>query len=61
VVLAIIWIARGLGLNLIAEGVEADPQARYLQQAGCTTMQGYLFHKPLTQTQFLQAVASTGG
>jgi diguanylate cyclase (GGDEF)-like protein len=60
VVLAIIWIARGLGLNLIAEGVEAGPQARYLQQAGCTTMQGYLFHKPLTQGQFIQALASAG-
>lgn len=57
VVLAIIWIARGLGLNLIAEGVESESQARYLEQAGCTTMQGYLFHKPLTQTQFLQRIA----
>jgi diguanylate cyclase (GGDEF)-like protein/PAS domain S-box-containing protein len=56
VVLAIIWIARGLGLNLIAEGVESQIQARYLQQAGCTTMQGYLFHKPLTQRQLLHSL-----
>jgi diguanylate cyclase (GGDEF)-like protein len=60
VVLAIIWIARGLGLNLVAEGVEAASQARYLQRAGCTTMQGYLFHKPLTQGQFLLAIAAGG-
>jgi diguanylate cyclase (GGDEF)-like protein len=58
VVLAIIWIARGLGLNLIAEGVEAQSQARYLEQAGCTTMQGYLFHKPLTKSQFMLCLGS---
>jgi EAL domain-containing protein (putative c-di-GMP-specific phosphodiesterase class I) len=58
VVLAIIWIARGLGLNLIAEGVEAPSQARYLEQAGCTTMQGYLFHKPLTKSQFMLCLGS---
>jgi EAL domain-containing protein (putative c-di-GMP-specific phosphodiesterase class I) len=58
VVLAIIWIARGLGLNLVAEGVESESQARYLEQAGCSTMQGYLFHKPLPQTQFMQRIAA---
>jgi diguanylate cyclase (GGDEF)-like protein len=52
VVLAIISIARGLGLNLVAEGVETNIQASYLQQAGCTTMQGYLYHKPLSRKQF---------
>jgi EAL domain-containing protein (putative c-di-GMP-specific phosphodiesterase class I) len=47
VVLAIISIARGLGLNLIAEGVETEIQARYLQHSGCDTMQGYFFHRPM--------------
>ncbi|MDB5771267.1 MAG: diguanylate cyclase [Burkholderia sp.] len=60
VVLAIIWIARGLGLNLVAEGVEAISQARYLEQAGCTTMQGYLFHKPLAQSEFIKCLGSPG-
>jgi EAL domain-containing protein (putative c-di-GMP-specific phosphodiesterase class I) len=59
VVLAIIWIARGLGLNLVAEGVETISQALYLEQAGCTTMQGYLFHKPLTQSQLMQRLAAS--
>ena len=54
VVLAVISIARGLGLNLVAEGVETECQARYLEQAGCTTLQGYLFHKPLTGVRFVQ-------
>lgn len=56
VVLAIISIAGGLGLNLVAEGVETEAQARYLERAGCTIMQGYLFYSPLTQGQFMQAL-----
>lgn len=49
VVMAIISIARGLGLNLVAEGVETLVQERYLEAAGCRTMQGFLYHKPLSQ------------
>jgi diguanylate cyclase (GGDEF)-like protein/PAS domain S-box-containing protein len=54
VVLAIISIARGLGLNLIAEGVETQAQENYLRNAGCTVMQGYLFHRPLPRAQFIE-------
>jgi len=53
VVLAIISIAKGLGLNLVAEGVETLVQARYLEKAGCHVIQGYLYHKPVSQTQLL--------
>jgi diguanylate cyclase (GGDEF)-like protein/PAS domain S-box-containing protein len=48
VILAIISIARGLGLHLVAEGVETEAQARYLQANGCTTMQGYLYYRPVS-------------
>lgn len=50
VILAIISIAHGLGLNLVAEGVETELQARYLQRSGCTTMQGYHYYRPLSAT-----------
>ncbi|WP_442920573.1 EAL domain-containing response regulator [Massilia sp. S19_KUP03_FR1] len=53
VILAIISIARGLGLNLIAEGVETDVQSRYLKANGCLTMQGYLYHRPISLTEFM--------
>jgi diguanylate cyclase (GGDEF)-like protein/PAS domain S-box-containing protein len=53
VVLAVISIARGLGLSLVAEGVETESQASYLQQAGCDTMQGYFYARPM-QRQNLQ-------
>lgn len=54
VVLAIISIAKGLGLNLVAEGVETAAQASYLTLAGCTTMQGYFYHRPLSHPKLLE-------
>jgi EAL domain-containing protein (putative c-di-GMP-specific phosphodiesterase class I) len=56
VILAIISIARGLGLHLVAEGVETDVQARYLQANGCTTMQGYLYHRPISLASFIDVL-----
>jgi diguanylate cyclase (GGDEF)-like protein/PAS domain S-box-containing protein len=47
VVLAVISIAHGLRLDLVAEGVETEQQARYLERAGCHVMQGFLFHQAL--------------
>lgn len=54
VVLAIISIARGLGLKIVAEGVETATQVRYLQQSGCATMQGHFYHKPLPCGRFIE-------
>jgi EAL domain-containing protein (putative c-di-GMP-specific phosphodiesterase class I) len=54
VVRAIISIAQGLGFNLVAEGVETLAQERYLEQAGCRIMQGYLYHKPMQQQRLLE-------
>ncbi len=56
VILAIISIARGLGLNLIAEGVETEVQARYLQASGCTIMQGYLYYRAISLRHFIGAL-----
>lgn len=47
VVLAIISIAQGLNMTLIAEGVETEIQAEYLKKWGCNIMQGYLYHRPM--------------
>jgi len=54
VVLAVISIAASIGVNVIAEGVETEGQSIYLVNAGCTTMQGHLFYKPLPATQFYE-------
>lgn len=54
IILAVISIAKGLGLNVIAEGVETEVQARYLERAGCRVMQGYLYHQPLPLQKLIQ-------
>jgi EAL domain-containing protein (putative c-di-GMP-specific phosphodiesterase class I) len=43
---AVIGVARGLGLDVIAEGVETEAQRAELIKAGCPVMQGYLFAHP---------------
>ncbi len=58
VILAIISIARGLGLHLVAEGVETEVQARYLAANGCATMQGYLYHRPIALSTFMETLAA---
>jgi len=58
VILAIISIARGLGLHLVAEGVETEVQARYLAANGCATMQGYLYYRPIALTSFMEVLAA---
>ncbi|HEY1042829.1 MAG TPA: EAL domain-containing protein [Telluria sp.] len=60
VILAIISIARGLGLNLVAEGVETEMQSRYLQANGCNVMQGYYYHRPISLTQFVGVLQKQG-
>lgn len=40
---AIAAIARGLDLRLVAEGVETEEQAVFLESIGCSVMQGYLY------------------
>ena len=46
IISAITGIARGFELELVAEGVENEEQARALRALGCEVMQGYLFARP---------------
>jgi diguanylate cyclase (GGDEF)-like protein len=45
---AIVAMAHGLGLRVIAEGVETAQQRDFLQQQNCDFLQGYLLARPMT-------------
>jgi len=47
IVQTIIAMGNGLGLDVIAEGVETTEQQDMLLKFGCSNYQGYLFSKPL--------------
>lgn len=47
IISAITGIAKGFGLELIAEGVEHAQQAKTLKALGCDVMQGYYFAHPM--------------
>ena len=44
---ATLGLARGLGLRVVAEGVETEEQRALLAAAGCDALQGYLFSPPV--------------
>ena len=50
---AIIAMAHGLQLDVVAEGVETEAQARFLELRGCDELQGYLFGRPCAPEQFV--------
>jgi EAL domain-containing protein (putative c-di-GMP-specific phosphodiesterase class I) len=45
--LAIIAMARGLGIQVVGEGVETEAQAEFLREHDADIGQGYLFSRPL--------------
>ena len=47
IVRAVVAMAHGLKLNVIAEGVETKEQFAYLRENGCDALQGYWFSRPL--------------
>lgn len=49
-VVASIRLAKGLGLRVIAEGVESTQHADWLSHSGCDELQGWAFARPLTGT-----------
>ena len=51
IVKAVIGMSRGLGLTVVAEGVETQAQRDFLAAEGCEQIQGYLISKPMEPEQ----------
>ncbi|MGZ5824196.1 MAG: EAL domain-containing protein, partial [Hyphomicrobium sp.] len=56
VIKALLDMADGLGMRVIAEGVETTEQAMRLQQLGCIYAQGYLFGRASSREQTAEAL-----
>lgn len=57
VVKSIIHLAHGLGLKVVAEGVETKEQLNFLKQQECDEIQGYIFSKPVPVADFNKLLA----
>lgn len=44
---AVVGLARSMGMDVVAEGIERESQLERLRQMGCEYGQGYLFSRPL--------------
>jgi len=58
IVRAITDLARALGMETTAEGVENPEQLAELRLQGCSSAQGYLFSPPVTAAAVLEALAA---
>jgi diguanylate cyclase (GGDEF)-like protein/PAS domain S-box-containing protein len=52
IVRAVLGLGRGLGLPVLAEGVETDAELRFLQDEQCDEVQGYLLGRPAAIESF---------
>lgn len=51
---ATLSLARNLGMEVVAEGVETEAQREFLRERGCPVLQGYLFSRPLPAEDFIR-------
>ena len=64
IIRAVVSLAHGLGITVVAEGIETDEQARRLRELGCDMGQGYAWAhpaEPVRVGQFLKLRLGGGG
>ena len=59
IVQAMVVLSRSLGMRVVAEGVEAEPQLDELRRLGCDSFQGYLCSRPLPADDFVGLLTCT--
>ena len=48
----IVIMAKDLGMETVAEGVETKEQVEFLREIGCDLAQGYYYAKPMPMAEF---------
>jgi diguanylate cyclase (GGDEF)-like protein/PAS domain S-box-containing protein len=59
IVRAVIGLGHGLGMSIVAEGVETQEQLGFLADEGCDAVQGYFIGKPAPIGQYFALVGRT--
>jgi EAL domain-containing protein (putative c-di-GMP-specific phosphodiesterase class I) len=57
IIRGVIRIARDIGIDVVAEGIETEAQAQVLRNEGCGYLQGFLFAKPRRFTDIVSDLA----
>ncbi len=60
VVASIVDMAKQLGIQTLAEGVETDEHLAFLRRVGCEKAQGYLFSKPRPRDELFAVLKEKG-
>ncbi|MCB1543510.1 MAG: EAL domain-containing protein, partial [Rhodoblastus sp.] len=57
IIISVVQLARTLGLDVTAEGVETEEQLAFLRSIGCGAAQGYLISRPVAETELANLFA----
>jgi EAL domain-containing protein (putative c-di-GMP-specific phosphodiesterase class I) len=58
IVTAVLDLAQKLGVRTIAEGIETEVQDGVLRELGCRYGQGYLYSRPVAESDFRELLSS---
>jgi EAL domain-containing protein (putative c-di-GMP-specific phosphodiesterase class I) len=58
IVQAVVALARGLRIGVVAEGIETEEQFHILREIGCDVGQGYLFSRPVPASEAARLITA---
>lgn len=58
IIKSVLFLAKELGIHAVAEGVERHDQLNFLLQQECPQIQGYIFSRPVKETEFKKMLVS---
>jgi len=59
IIAAIVALGHTLNIEIVAEGVETAEQQEVLTRMGCTSLQGYLFGRPVPAAEFIDSFSDS--